>query len=605
MSGPEQSLTAAKDVKDIIPNRLESSDCPARNWLESLSSSEGQKTFFQARAAGNKGVSFIPSFTLSASDLDNSGVCSAAVNKSSPPGMAKLQEGNYPPVVFQGQEQAEVTGNAREKWGDSTVAARQSADLPQDKPVEGKPVDISALKSILETTFNRIDENNNGFLSYDEMTKAIADPSFKGNQAILLGLLRLSFPQSGGGAALLHPDSGIDLELTKGVSLQGAKLLLGLLDMSQKEGISLAVILDKLRNGGASEKFWNEIDRNNDAVLTKDELKAAASSKNLPDDAKEAASIIEHNLDFLARLHEDGDGARGVSIEDMRELLQECQTLERVEPNLQGYLERQRAMHNISTDLFADMKDPLKSIRPEAVKQGFVGSCFFLSAVAVMAASDPERLAQMITARDGGYRVRFPGANGIEVTVPALTETEMALYSGCSKYGTWVGVLEKAYGQLLARHAEFRPRGGYIDAPVPENLDGGGFDEALKMLSGSSTDQLLLENSTTISSISERFAQARENSEMAIAGTRSFVLSKDLQPCHSYAILASDGKTVTLRNTTGVLRLGKRNGIPFERQGDNGNINIPFEDFARDFSAAYFAPSAKTPAACRQSYQRN
>ena len=116
----------------------------------------------------------------------------------------------------------------------------------------------------------------------------------------------------------------------------------------------------------------------------------------------------------------------------------------------------QQRLGAISYSLFANEKEPIKSVVPSAVQQGVVGDCYFLGVLGSLAAIAPEKIVRMIhDNKDGTYSVTFPGDTRHPVTAPAPTETELALYAAGSKYGTWAPLLEKAYGEYRLETGTF------------------------------------------------------------------------------------------------------------------------------------------------------
>jgi hypothetical protein len=116
--------------------------------------------------------------------------------------------------------------------------------------------------------------------------------------------------------------------------------------------------------------------------------------------------------------------------------------------------------------LYDDEKNPLKSIRPESVVQGACRDCYLLAAISSMAGSDQgkQRLASMIEDKgDGNYMVTFPGKEPIPVKINAEDfkqperdadgKRHTAGLSEPSVDGIWPMVLEKAYGQYLAKNS--------------------------------------------------------------------------------------------------------------------------------------------------------
>jgi Calpain family cysteine protease len=91
-----------------------------------------------------------------------------------------------------------------------------------------------------------------------------------------------------------------------------------------------------------------------------------------------------------------------------------------------------------------------EGIRPQAVRQGALGSCYFHSVVAALAATDPQRISKMIRENsDGTYTVQFADGQQ-EIAYP-----EDIQYSRQSGYdlsdGLWVAVLFRAYAQSVLR----------------------------------------------------------------------------------------------------------------------------------------------------------
>jgi hypothetical protein len=89
-------------------------------------------------------------------------------------------------------------------------------------------------------------------------------------------------------------------------------------------------------------------------------------------------------------------------------------------------------------------------IRPEAVRQGSLGSCYFHSVVAALAQTNSQDISRMIHANsDGTYSVEF--ADGKKETA----YPEDIQYSRESGYdlsdGLWVAVLFRAYAQRVLR----------------------------------------------------------------------------------------------------------------------------------------------------------
>ena len=101
----------------------------------------------------------------------------------------------------------------------------------------------------------------------------------------------------------------------------------------------------------------------------------------------------------------------------------------------------------VATDLYGP-----HGVKPQAVRQGKLGSCYFHAVIAALAESQPEGLQGMIQAnRDGTYTVRFADA------VKENAYPEDVQYTRESGYdlseGLWVAVLFRAYAQRVLRQS--------------------------------------------------------------------------------------------------------------------------------------------------------
>ena len=104
-------------------------------------------------------------------------------------------------------------------------------------------------------------------------------------------------------------------------------------------------------------------------------------------------------------------------------------------------------LQGVATDLYGP-----QGVKPEAVRQGTLGSCYFHAVIAALAKFQARDLQKMIQANsDGTYTVRF--ADGLKENAYA----EDVQYTRESGYdlseGLWVAVLFRAYAQRVLRQA--------------------------------------------------------------------------------------------------------------------------------------------------------
>ena len=91
-------------------------------------------------------------------------------------------------------------------------------------------------------------------------------------------------------------------------------------------------------------------------------------------------------------------------------------------------------------------------IRPEGVRQGDLGSCYFHAVIAALAGSNPEILKKMIRSNpDGTFTVQFADGKKETAYPEDLRYTRDIGYDRSE--GLWVAVLFRAYAQRVLRQA--------------------------------------------------------------------------------------------------------------------------------------------------------
>jgi hypothetical protein len=244
--------------------------------------------------------------------------------------------------------------------------------------------------------------------------------------------------------------------------------------------------------------------------------------------------------------------------------------------------------------LYDDEKNPLKSIRPESVVQGACRDCYLLAAISSMAGSDQgkQRLASMIEDKgDGNYLVTFPGKEPIPVKISpedfkqperdAAGERHSAGLSEPSVDGIWPMVLEKAYGQYLAKNSWLGS-----DSPTAQ-LDRGSISkEGVRLLTNSDTPAVWPIGTFTNSGLTEGSHKLTEvldkGGPVTISGSRHG------QEWHEVAVtgyrmgMDKDGnKTIffTVRNQWGT-------DPAAEKQGNaNGKFEMSLAELTQEFGA--------------------
>lgn len=427
--------------------------------------------------------------------------------------------------------------------------------------------------------FGKIDKDGDGYLSESELASAVQSEEFKGKDAQVVAALyksqddieELSNDEFG------DENDGItkaDLEKLEEVRQANAKQL--------EQTARAAAFLDKDDN-------FKKIDSDGDNFLTKSEISKALERQDLKPEERVSLEFLRDHVGDIEEAHNDelGDENDGITRKDLDYYGDD--TMASISNTLWRTNEAQRTG---TRNLYGNMDNPIESIKPDAIKQGMIGDCYFESAVASLAASDPESIQKMIKDNgDGTYTVTFPGATDEPITVKAPTEAEMGLYNQGGKDGAWACVLEKAYGAYCQNHffsrSPFNMGGG--DTPS-EGADGGEFfhGRAMSLLTGRGRDN----DNLTFSSdaeIAKKLDAALNHSPKrpVLAGINNNFFSDETDDgfpdAHVYSVIGfdpsgPDGGTVTIRNPWG--------------DGDNttrGTIKISVKKFRANFSEAVYS----------------
>lgn len=260
-------------------------------------------------------------------------------------------------------------------------------------------------------------------------------------------------------------------------------------------------------------------------------------------------------------------------------------------PQLQRYEAARAAGREVEHDYDKVFKDfqrklaatprelfPEKLPRLDAIKQGDVGDCFFMSMFGAMVFMQPEKVCRMIEKLDGRkYAVHFDGVPR-PVVIGAPTDAEIALNTTAERNGLWLTVIEKAYA---ARVNRTQPRPKRERSPT-DAIEGGFAQDAIAILTGHSCREVLPRKPTF-----------RSELEAAVAG-RCLIYAAirprrdvpGLYHGHQYAVLAFDPRTemVTVFDPLGEDftpkgKPGPRNG--FEAKA--GVLTLSLKDYIEVF----------------------
>jgi hypothetical protein len=367
---------------------------------------------------------------------------------------------------------------------------------------------------------------------------------------------------------------------------------------------------------GNMQKIFARVDGGADGIITKSEINAAVRDSTFKGDDAKAVTGMKWAFDRLKNLDGNAEEQEGLSLSDLakfRDIEQSHDSGQKLEPADQKLVQSVEAAHDATEIsqrfgkdvLYGTNEDALDSIDPAAVEQGTTGDCYFMAAVASLAATNPRAIADII--KDSGvneegkhiYTVNFPGA-GEPVVIEAPTQAELTLYAHSNKYGTWPAVLEKAYGEFSRQQQWFPDK----DIPAAEVVrQGGGADNAMALLTGKDYTRHSMMFSTSEDldrQLTQSFTPAQDAEEPVERLPVTVALIGDekndfgLKGPHEYAVVGYDSQTkqAVLRDPRGD-SFGPRyeDGSPISwMQGSQpGTFVMTLEEVKRTFGRIHVA----------------
>jgi hypothetical protein len=247
--------------------------------------------------------------------------------------------------------------------------------------------------------------------------------------------------------------------------------------------------------------------------------------------------------------------------------------------------------------LWGKHADPTASLRPEAVMQGNVDNCYFLSTLASLASAKPNLLREMIAenAGSGTYTVCFPGAKDKKVTVEAPTERELERYAKSTEWGVWPAVLEKALGKFLKDNKDecLKLLGHELaiknTSDLAQYTDGGGKAAMmLQLLTGQPASGIEIhrrrdpEPSHDLLKLAFHSGGPLQPVVATISESNAQAVKSGLTPRHAYSVLAYDpeSKIITLRDPYGK---AMQNSAGLAIETNKGVFRMRLDDFVQLF----------------------
>ena len=476
--------------------------------------------------------------------------------------------------------------------GSSEAHVIQAKDVASDAAEPKPKKDVAAIptrdfEDVAIQVLRQI--NPLGKVTKVQLAKALEDPSFTGQKAQALAALYEAFDQL---CPLNHTPqiSG----LTPGNERAFVESYIDSTDIKSYQKIANKYA-DDVRDSKVLQS-WAEKNlkafAHDDEMLTMRDIKRAMRSPTRSKEEKEILNLFAARFSDLSQYYGvPAFGERGIKLQDIKKFSENVYASKDAElvSSVLGRVRRTATDAQaaaVVNDLYAS-KNPLESIKPEAIVQGMIGNCYFESALAAVAVANPQIIRDSIVDNQNGtFTVTFKGLKNEQITVKAPTEAERGLYNAGSKYGLWAAVMEKAYGKYRDNHA-------WVGSNTPqEGADGGGRPEpVIELLTGrkAACYTIGVDQNEIINKLETAFKSNPPKPVTAgiygdfffwrLIGASTDVTAVDkFQKCHEYTITGfrPDGKggyTVTVRNPWG----GDSDTV-------QGSINISLKKFMDNFN---------------------
>lgn len=371
----------------------------------------------------------------------------------------------------------------------------------------------------------------------------------------------------------------------QGIDANDVTALNGAYREHASEPTAMVFDLASLQRQGATQAMLNvfsRVDSDHDGYLSRTELNSALHSSSYTGQDAAAVAAMNKYVGDIEEYSDDefGDENDGITQADLRAFVQQNDQTATNISNLVQY-----GSNTIARTNRTPFPNGVNSVRPDNIRQGLIGDCYFLAAVASEARTPAgrQRLHDMIHDNGNGtYNVTFPGRDA--VTVDAPTDAELATYSSAGPDGTWLAILEKGYAQSQNNGAIFPSTN-----PYDEIGDGDSLAAGIEAITGHSvdTDDTAF---TSVDTLRSKLSDAISHGRTVTAGINEYPWSSGsedngLPQGHAYTVLGYDPATdrVTLRNPWG-------HGEPVNASGqaadgnDDGSFSMTLAEFDEYFS---------------------
>ena len=453
------------------------------------------------------------------------------------------------------------------------------------------------LQQSLVRVFRQLDKGSDGLLSKDELNAGVSLKWKNDDDAQLVTMLKLHFE-----LIQLLRNKAL-LKLGKGLSMDDVHNY----DASMRSRFSPLPSPECLKT---IDGLFNLVDTDNDENVSLSELQEKSAQMKLTAGQRASLNFLISNTEKLHAFTSNGYVNR-VERMTKNEFLAHYSDVYREQIGMYasaggwGIEKVWRKTLEAKRTLYADSSQPLKSVKVEAIKQGAVGDCLFLSALASVITVRPDLLVNCISENENDtYTVTFAGADDVPIAVGAPTSSELALYAKGSAYGIWAPLMEKAYGMLVAKRRNLHNVIPAENTATRENM------KSLDILTGNKSRWEYTQDSFSraLGSCSRTIGENELRTLLSTCFRRKLaIIAASLKPCepengeplivgmHAYSIIGWNAQRdeVLVRNPWGIVPLNASHmdlfrfefGTKLQDDGTEGIFKLPLVSFYNKFEA--------------------
>lgn len=450
-----------------------------------------------------------------------------------------------PQIVFAAfnEQYVKYTGPDQRKYIASTFGI---------KPIDETLFSPTNFKESFARQLRSLDLDNDGRLNELEISQGVADCKVKGNDAILVSLLKERLEE----LSLLHNDAKTYFNL----DFNGD----GEVDLNE---MSISLGTQSLYSADQAEvsKFKN--------AVSADKLK---SKYALPE-------VSSDDISVLAQFLDSGFDLQTTKDIKLKRRLKDC---------LSELVDLTKRSDYVNGSLFSfDDKNKLDRLQ---VYQHGIGDCYLMAPLSSILKTRPEIIMGSIRKdRPHQYVVWFQGWKDFKETFSDMSEAETLSYGGANPVGTFPGYFEKFIAKYQGLDSAKLARNVYGNKLAQDIIHGDNAKSIFELLTASNTyshDPREL----SLSKLDNYLSLVEKNNFPAIVGTDVTGI-RGLTDSHYWVLLnyqrndrnLAKGR-LTIRDMNGLYEPKDKSGRPLDGRL-NGIFSLPLRQFKKNFDVLEYA----------------